>query len=53
MSHEIVCFSAPKNLRKKVDGVRGDTPRSKFITRAIEAYINRILSNPVTKESDG
>jgi metal-responsive CopG/Arc/MetJ family transcriptional regulator len=41
MSHEVVCFSTPTNLRKKVDKARGDASRSKYITRAIEAYINR------------
>lgn len=36
---EVVCFSTPRKVRKKVDDLRGDASRSKFITRAIEAFL--------------
>jgi metal-responsive CopG/Arc/MetJ family transcriptional regulator len=41
MTYEIVCFSTKSSIRKKLDRVRGDISRSKFITRAIEAFLRK------------
>ena len=33
---ELITFSTSRDLREKVDKLRGDIPRSKFISRLIE-----------------
>jgi metal-responsive CopG/Arc/MetJ family transcriptional regulator len=47
MTYEIVCFSTKSSIRKKLDRVRGDISRSKFITRAIEAFLRN--QDPTSK----
>jgi hypothetical protein len=36
---EIITFSIPRELREKVDKLRGDIARSKFITRVLEEHL--------------
>jgi metal-responsive CopG/Arc/MetJ family transcriptional regulator len=38
--NEIISFSISNELRRKIDAIRGDIPRSKFIARLIEAMIS-------------
>jgi metal-responsive CopG/Arc/MetJ family transcriptional regulator len=32
-------ITLPNSLLQKIDNIRGDVPRSKFIRRAIESYL--------------
>jgi metal-responsive CopG/Arc/MetJ family transcriptional regulator len=36
-----VNVSLPKELLDRVDATRGDVPRSRFVMRAVEAYLGR------------
>jgi hypothetical protein len=36
----MVSFSIENNLKRKIDRFRGDIPRSKFIVRLLESYID-------------
>lgn len=37
---ETITFSISKQLRRKIDALRGDNSRSKFITRLIESTMS-------------
>jgi metal-responsive CopG/Arc/MetJ family transcriptional regulator len=41
---EIISFSLPKGMLEKLDLVRGDIARSKFITRVLETVVNQETS---------
>ena len=43
---EIVSFTIKRDLRKKMDSLRGDIPRSKFINKILESYIRDITEKP-------
>jgi metal-responsive CopG/Arc/MetJ family transcriptional regulator len=38
---EKVAITLPKSLIKQTDRLRGDTPRSTYIRRAVEYYLNQ------------
>ena len=44
---ETITFTISKELREKIDLTRGDIPRSKFISRSLEAFFN---NRTLTKE---
>jgi hypothetical protein len=44
---ETITFTISKELREKIDLTRGDIPRSKFISRSLEAFFN---NRALTKE---
>jgi hypothetical protein len=37
---EIITLTISKELRQRIDLTRGDVPRSKFISRSLEAFFN-------------
>lgn len=39
MMTEIISISFPEELRKKIDMIRGDIPRSKYIVRLVESTL--------------
>jgi hypothetical protein len=41
---EIISFSIPAELRKKIDMIRGDVPRSKYIVSLLEAAVSKGLN---------
>lgn len=36
----IISFTIPSYLKRRLDRIRGDVPRSKFIGRLLESYID-------------
>jgi len=49
---EIITFSISKQLRREIDALRGDIPRSKFITRLIESTMSEGKSITVNSPAD-
>ena len=41
---EVIFFSIPTELRRKIDTIRGDIPRSKYIVRLLEAAVSKGLN---------
>lgn len=41
---EIISFSIPAELRRKIDMLRGDVPRSKYIVRLIESAVSKCIN---------
>ena len=39
---EIISFSISRKLKNRIDLLRGDIPRSKFIIRSVESHIEDI-----------
>jgi metal-responsive CopG/Arc/MetJ family transcriptional regulator len=37
---KILTISLPKDLLKEIDTMRGDTPRSRFVSRMLEKSLN-------------
>jgi hypothetical protein len=40
---EIISFSIPAELRKRIDTIRGDVPRSKYIVSLLESAVSKRL----------
>ncbi|MFY9964797.1 MAG: hypothetical protein WBL44_14435 [Nitrososphaeraceae archaeon] len=40
---EIISFSIPAELRRKIDTIRGDVPRSKYIVSLLESILSKGL----------
>ncbi len=47
----LISYSIDSSLKRKLDKVRGDIPRSKFIARLVESYINNEANkiNPINE----
>ena len=41
---EIISFSIPAELKRKIDMIRGDIPRSKYIVGLLEAAVSKGLN---------
>ncbi|MGH9974761.1 MAG: hypothetical protein ACRD8Z_02850, partial [Nitrososphaeraceae archaeon] len=41
---EIVSFSIPAELRRKIDVIRGNVPRSKYIVSVLESAVSKHIS---------
>jgi hypothetical protein len=40
---EIISFSIPSELRRKIDMIRGDVPRSRYIVSLLESAVSKGL----------
>jgi len=49
---ETITLSIARQLLRKIDGLRGDVPRSKFITRLIESTMSEGTSRMVKSPAD-
>jgi hypothetical protein len=41
---EIISFSIPAELRRKIDIIRGDVPRSKYIVSLLDSAVSKRLT---------
>ena len=40
---EVISFSIPAGLRRKIDTIRGDVPRSRYIVKLLESAVSKGL----------
>jgi len=48
----IVSYTIDNKIKSKLDKIRGDIPRSKFIGRLIESYVVNNESETISKEKN-